>query len=71
MTRGTIKRQFEQVGYPPITISILKHSQLVLLVQEDNVIHIRIPYMDEFALEINEVKRWTMPKKNEVELEKW
>lgn len=66
-----IKRQFDQKGYPPITISILKHSQLVLIRQEDNVIHIRIPYMDEFALEINEVKEWTKPKKKEIELEKW
>lgn len=64
------KRQFDQVGYPPITITILQHSQLVLLRQEDNVIHIRIPYMDEFSLEINEVKRWTKPIK-EVELKKW
>ena len=71
MTKGTIVRQFEQVGYPPIKISILKHSQLVLLRQEDNIIHIRIPYMDEFALEINEVKNWTKEKKKGVELEKW
>ena len=71
MTKGTIRRQFEQVGYPPIIISILKHSQLVLIRQEDNIIHIRMPYMDEFALEINEVKNWTKSKKNGIELKKW
>lgn len=71
MTKGIIKRQFEQVGYPPITITLLEHTQLVKISQEDNIIYIRFPYMDEFALEINEVKRWTKPKKNEIELKKW
>ena len=71
MTKGTIIRQFEQVGYPPIKIAILNHSQVVKLEQGDNVIYIRFPYMDEFALEINEVKNWTKEKKKETELEKW
>lgn len=67
----TYKRQFDQVGCPPIKITILEYTQLVLLRQENNVIHIRIPYMNEFALEVNEIKNWTMPKKKEIELEKW
>ena len=71
MTKGIIIRQFEQVGYPPIKISILEHSQIVILSQGDNRISVRFPYMDEFSLEINEVKNWTKPKKKGIELEKW
>ena len=71
MTKGIIKRQFDQVGYPPIKITILEHVQLVKISQEDNVIYVRFPYMDEFSLEINEIKNWTKPKKKEIELEKW
>jgi hypothetical protein len=71
MTKGNIKRQFEQVGYPPIRISILNHSQLVKFEQDNNIIYVRFPYMDEFVFEIYEIKQWTKPKKDEVELEKW
>ncbi len=60
MTRGNIKRQFEQPGYPPIKINILNTSQVVKLEQGSNVIWIRIPFMDKFALEMNEVKRWSI-----------
>lgn len=60
MTRGIVKRQFEQTGYPPIKISILSHTQMVKLEQGKNIIWVRIPSMDKFALEINEVKRWSI-----------
>ena len=66
MTRGIIKRQFDQVGYPPIKISILEHTQIVVFEQGDNKIYIRFPYMAEFVYEVNEVKRWTKPFKDEV-----
>lgn len=62
MTRGNIKRQFDQPGYPPIKISILAIAQLVKLEQGDNIIWIRAPFMDEFAYEINEVKRWSISR---------
>lgn len=60
MTRGEIKWQIEQTGYPPVRIKMLKHTQIVIIEQGDNKIHIRIPFMDEFAYLINEVKRWSI-----------
>lgn len=68
MVKGVINRQFEQTGYPPIKISILPTTQIVKLEQGDSQIFIRFPYMEEFVYEMNEVRRWTKPKKDET---KW
>lgn len=59
MTRGNLKRQFDQPGLEPIRISIMSYTQQVKLEQGENTIFIRIPFMKEFALEMDEVKRWS------------
>ena len=57
------KRQFIQDHYPPINIIILKHaSKSVILRQEDNLIHIEGSKIAEFAVEMNEVRRWSNSK---------
>jgi len=57
------KRQFVQDGYPPINITIIKEGgNYIILSQEDKSIMIRGDKIEEFALEINEVKRWSTSK---------
>ena len=54
------KRQFVQEGYPPIDITIIKEGgNYVVLRQEDRSIVVRGDKIEEFAQEINEVKRWS------------
>lgn len=55
------KRQFDQKSYPPIVITILKHSSnMVVMRQGNNKIYIERDSIEAFAVEMNEVKRWSL-----------
>ena len=57
------KRQFVQDHYPPIDITILTHaSKSVILKQGDSIIYIEKNKIEEFAIEMNEVRRWSSSK---------